>query len=146
MGMMNRLLGFFGLQDEVTEERVLVTQGEEEEDEPPAVPSRPVRGRGNVVNLHAVRSAGAQVILCEPRSYEETQEIADHLRNRRAVVVNLHRVTPEMAKRIVDFLSGTVYAIDGLIQKVGPQIFLCTPDNVEVHGTITHPDAPKTER
>ncbi|GAB6932548.1 cell division protein SepF [Calditerricola satsumensis] len=145
MGMMNRLLGFFGLQDEVTEERVLVTQGEEE-DEAPAVPSRPVRGRGNVVNLHAVRSAGAQVILCEPRSYEETQEIADHLRNRRAVVVNLHRVTPEMAKRIVDFLSGTVYAIDGLIQKVGPQIFLCTPDNVEVHGTITHPDAPKTER
>lgn len=145
MGMMNRLMGFFGLQDEVTEERVLVTQ-EAEEDESSGVPSRPARGRGNVVNLHAVRSAGAQVILCEPRSYEETQEIADHLRNRRTVVVNLHRVTPEQAKRIVDFLSGTVYAIDGLIQKVGPQIFLCTPDNVEVHGTITHPDAPKTER
>jgi cell division inhibitor SepF len=69
--------------------------------------------------------------------YAEAQEIADQLKNRRAVVVNLHRIERDQAKRIVDFLSGTVYAIGGDIQKIGAEIFLCTPDNVEVSGNIS---------
>ena len=56
---------------------------------------------------------------------------------RNAVVVNLKRVTPEQAKRIVDFLSGTLYAIGGDLQKLGGGIFLCTPNNVNVEGTIS---------
>ncbi len=76
-------------------------------------------------------------MLNEPRTYEETQEIADHLRYRRPVVVNLHRVRPDQATRIVDFLSGTVYALSGSISKIGPNIFLCTPDTVEIHGSIS---------
>jgi len=80
---------------------------------------------------------GAKMILLEPRAYSEAQQIADHLKKRNTVVVNMKRVTPDQAKRIVDFLSGTVYAIGGDLQKIGGGIFLCTPKNVNVEGTIT---------
>ena len=78
-----------------------------------------------------------KMILLEPRAYSESQQIADHLKKRNTVVVNMKRVTPDQAKRIVDFLSGTVYAIGGDLQKIGGGIFLCTPRNVNVEGSIT---------
>ena len=78
-----------------------------------------------------------KMILLEPRAYSESQQIADHLKKRNTVVVNMKRVTPDQAKRIVDFLSGTVYAIGGDLQKIGGGIFLCTPKNVNVEGTIS---------
>ena len=84
-----------------------------------------------------VVDAGNKMMLLEPRAYSESQQIADYLKNRSAVVVNLKRVTPDQAKRIVDFLSGTVYAIGGDLQKIGGGIFLCTPKNVNVEGTIS---------
>ena len=68
---------------------------------------------------------------------EMIQQIADYLKQRSAVVVNLKRVTPDQAKRIVDFLSGTIYAIGGELQKLGGGIFLCTPNNVKVAGKIS---------
>jgi cell division inhibitor SepF len=90
----------------------------------------------NVVSLQSVQKS-SKVILMEPRVYAEAQDIADHLKNRRAVVVNLQRIESDQARRIVDFLSGTVYAIGGDIQKIGSNIILCTPDNVEVSGNIS---------
>ena len=78
-----------------------------------------------------------KMILLEPRAYSESQQIADHLKKRNTVVVNMKRVTPDQAKRIVDFLSGTVYAIGGDLQKIGGGIFLCTPNNINVQGKIT---------
>ena len=78
-----------------------------------------------------------KMILLEPRAYSESQQIADYLKNRSAVVVNLKRVTPDQAKRIVDFLSGTLYAIGGDLQKLGGGIFLCTPRNINVEGKIS---------
>ena len=80
---------------------------------------------------------GAKMILLEPRAYSESQQIVDHLKNRNTVVVNLKRVTSDQAKRIMDFLSGTIYAIRGNIQKIGSGIFLCTPNNINVQGKIT---------
>ena len=77
------------------------------------------------------------MMLLEPRAYSESQQIADYLKKRSAVVVNLKRVTPDQAKRIVDFLYGTIYAIGGDIQKLGGGIFLCTPNNVNVEGNIS---------
>lgn len=86
----------------------------------------------------AVEEDGStKLVLLEPRAFSETQQIADQLRNRNTVVVNLKRVTSDQAKRIIDFLSGTIYAIGGEIQKVGGGIFLCTPNNVKVNGKIT---------
>ncbi len=81
--------------------------------------------------------AGSKMMLLEPRAYSESQQIADYLKNRSAVVVNLKRVTPDQGKRIVDFLSGTLYAIGGDLQKLGGGIFLCTPNNVDVEGKIS---------
>lgn len=88
--------------------------------------------------------AGSKMMLLEPRAYSESQQIADHLKNRNAVVVNLKRVTPDQGKRIVDFLSGTLYAIGGDLQKLGGGIFLCTPNNVNVEGKISD-DVPATK-
>ena len=82
-------------------------------------------------------SNGSKMILFEPRAYSESQQIADYLKKRNAVVVNLKRVTPDQAKRIVDFLSGTLYAINGGLQKLGTGIFLCTPSSVPVEGKIS---------
>ena len=81
--------------------------------------------------------SGNKMILLEPRAYSESQQIADHLKNRNSVVVNLKRVTTEQAKRIIDFLSGCIYAIGGTMQKIGVGIYLCTPKNVNVQGKIS---------
>jgi len=82
-------------------------------------------------------SAENTMILLEPRAYSESQQIADYLKAKSSVVVNLKRVTPDQAKRIVDFLSGTIYAIGGDLQKLGGGIFLCTPRNINVEGKIS---------
>ncbi|WEK52970.1 MAG: cell division protein SepF [Candidatus Cohnella colombiensis] len=147
MGVVNRFLNYFGLQDEAELEQV-EGQGrnnqyedhnspyqDEQVVETPQFESRKQSSKNNVVSIHSQKSA--RVVLTEPRTYDEAQEIADHLKSRRAVIVNLQRVRRDQAMRIVDFLSGTVYALGGHISKVGAEIFLCTPDSVEVSGTIT---------
>ena len=84
----------------------------------------------------------SKMILLEPRAYSEAQQIADHLKMRNTVVVNLKRVTSDQAKRIIDFLTGCIYAIGGDLQKLGNGIYLCTPKNVSVQGKMTDQDAP----
>ena len=88
-------------------------------------------------SLSEVSAEGNKMILFEPRAYSESQQIADYLKSNNAVIVNLKRVTPDQAKRIVDFLSGTLYAIEGGLQKLGGGIFLCTPNSVPVEGKIS---------
>ncbi len=87
--------------------------------------------------LKEADKVGNKMILLEPRSFSEAQAIADHLKARNSVVVNLKRVTSAQAKRIIDFLSGCIYAIGGNMQKIGVGIYLCTPKNVNVQGKIT---------
>lgn len=86
---------------------------------------------------------GSKMILVEPRAYSESQTIADHLKKRNSVVVNLKRVTNEQSKRILDFLAGCIYAIKGDMQKLGEGIYLCTPKNVSVQGKISENDKSK---
>ena len=94
----------------------------------------------NMSEEEAIKEAdksGNKMSLLEPRAYSESQQIADHLKNRNSVVVNLKRVTSDQAKRIIDFLSGVIYAIGGSMQKIGVGIYLCTPKNVNVQGKIS---------
>ena len=92
----------------------------------------------SVKSSEAVAEDGStKLVLLEPRAFSEAQQIADQLKSRNTVVVNLKRVTSDQAKRIVDFLSGTIYAIGGSLQKIGGGIFLCTPNNVKVNGKIS---------
>ncbi|MBO8162280.1 MAG: cell division protein SepF [Brevibacillus sp.] len=136
MGVMHKLMGFLGLDnEEVIEEMVEEARDDEEEYHSRR---RHSAKSNNVVSLHAAREqSGIRLMLFEPRSYNDAQDIADNLRHRRPVVINLQRVDKEQAKRIVDFLSGTVYALNGDIQKVGEHIFVCTPDHFDIQGTIS---------
>lgn len=102
----------------------------------------------NLSEADAIKEAdktGNKMILVEPRAYSESQQIADHLKNRNSVVVNLKRVTSDQAKRIIDFLSGVIYAIGGSMQKIGVGIYLVAPKNVNVQGKITD-DQEKTSK
>lgn len=133
MGIKSKFKNFFLLDDEYEYVEEKVEKETPIEQEPS---SSPISRKQNVVSLQSVQKS-SKVILIEPRVYAEAQEVADHLVNRRAVLVNLQRIQHDQAVKIVDFLSGAVYAIGGDIQKVGRDIFLCTPDNVEVSGNIS---------
>lgn len=78
-----------------------------------------------------------KTILVEPRAFSEAQQIADYLKQKNQVVVNFKRVTSDVSKRIMDFLNGIIYAIDGTMQKLGPGIVLCAPKGFEIEGNIS---------
>ncbi|MBQ4262771.1 MAG: cell division protein SepF [Bacilli bacterium] len=84
-----------------------------------------------------------KTILMEPRAFSEAQQIADYLKTKNQVVVNFKRVTTDVSKRIMDFLNGIVYAIDGTIQKLGPGIVLCAPKGFEIEGNISEGEGKK---
>ncbi|PWW27453.1 cell division inhibitor SepF [Cytobacillus oceanisediminis] len=135
MSIKSKFKTFFFLDDEYDYKEEEIIEEEREPVKQVQKQQQPVQ-KQNIVSLQSVQKS-SKVVLVEPRVYAEAQDIADQLKNRRAVVVNLQRIDKDQAKRIVDFLSGTVYAIGGDIQKVGTDIFLCTPDNVEVSGSIS---------
>lgn len=78
----------------------------------------------------------AKMVLFEPRSYEEAQEVAVRLKEQKACVINLHRLPHDYAQRTIDFLTGVIFALDGSIQKIGPNIILCAPKSIGVGGSI----------
>ncbi len=84
-----------------------------------------------------------KTILIEPRAFSEAQQIADYLKAKNQVVVNFKRVTTDVSKRIMDFLHGIVYAIDGTMQKIGPGIIICAPKGSEIEGSISSDDVKK---
>ena len=135
MSIKSKFKTFFFLDDEYDDREEEYMEEEPEQPKQPQSQKQHVQ-KNNVVSLQSVQKS-SKVVLIEPRVYAEAQDIADQLKNRRAVVVNLQRIDRDQAKRIVDFLSGTVYAIGGDIQKIGTDIFLCTPDNIEVSGNIS---------
>jgi len=92
---------------------------------------------GEVGEKQTIVDTGTKTILLEPRAFSESQQIADHLKKGNTVVINLRRVTSDQAKRIIDFVSGAVYALKGHIEKIGSGIFLCAPSNVNIQGKIT---------
>lgn len=93
----------------------------------------------------ALRGKQSKVLVIEPKAYSESQEIAEHLLQKRAVIVNLQKIAPDQGKRIIDFLSGTIYAVNGDLQKVSTNTFLCTPDTFGVAGRITDEEAKKLQ-
>lgn len=77
-----------------------------------------------------------KMVLFEPRSFDEAEEIARRLKENKAAVINLHKLQRDYAQRTIDFLTGVIFALDGSIQKIGHNVILCTPRNVPVHGAI----------
>ncbi|MDD7289762.1 MAG: cell division protein SepF [Evtepia sp.] len=129
------------------EEDVYEDEDEPEDDVPPPPPPReePSRRReyqepprrntgGKVVNIHATTQL--QVVLVKPERYENASEIADHLRDKRTVVLNLEKTQKDVARRLLDFLSGVAYAQEGKIKKVALQTYIVTPYNVDIMGDL----------
>lgn len=88
----------------------------------------------NVVNIHATTQL--QVVLVKPERFENAAEIADHLRDKHTVVLNLEQTNKDIARRLVDFLSGVAYAQDGKIKKVAVNTYIITPYNVDLLGDL----------
>ena len=99
------------------------------------VPAPEPERRGNkVVNIHTTTQL--QVVLVKPERFENASEIADHLREKRTVVLNLESTNKEIARRLLDFLSGVAYANEGKIKKVAISTYIITPYNVDILGDL----------
>ncbi|KZL42761.1 cell division protein SepF [Secundilactobacillus collinoides] len=128
---------FFGIDDDYDMADYNQTD-EQAPTENDAIRSELPRRSGNkVVSINAPRPSANKIALFEPRLYSDVQEIASQLIKNQAVIVNLGRIDKGEARRIIDFLTGTVFAIEGDIERVGDQIFLCTPRNFEISGDIS---------
>lgn len=90
--------------------------------------------RDKVVNLN--NSAPVQVVLVKPERFETAAEIADHLRDKRPVLMNLEQTQKDTARRLLDFLSGVAYALDGKIKKIASNTYIITPYNVDIMGDL----------
>jgi cell division inhibitor SepF len=136
MSIVNKMLNLIGFdtQDDDYEEELIENSefsnstGFEEEE----LESFDGSKRNKVVKIHT--TAQLKLVVMQPESFEDAREIANHLKNKKPVVINLEAVERAAAQRIVDFLSGAVYALDGNIQKVANGIFLIAPYNVGIMG------------
>ena len=90
--------------------------------------------RNKVVNIHATTQL--KVVLVKPERFENASEIADHLKDKRTVVINLESTNKDVARRLVDFLSGVAYAGEGKIKKVAANTYLITPYSVDIEGDL----------
>ena len=90
--------------------------------------------RNKVVNIHATTQL--KVVLVKPERFENASEIADHLREKRTVVLNLEGTNKDVARRLIDFLSGVAYAGEGKIKKVAANTYIITPYHVELEGDL----------
>lgn len=136
--MFDKIKGFLGVNDDEYDDYP-------DEDMFPSRASAPVEDdypqpevtggkRNKVVNINATTQL--QVVLVKPERYENASEIADHLRDKRTVVLNLEKTQKDVARRLLDFLSGVAYAQEGKIKKVALQTYIVTPYNVDIMGDL----------
>ncbi len=126
-----------GLLDEL--KRLARPYSEDEEEFEEFIPRREVASapesrNDKVVNIHTTTQL--QVVLVKPERFDNAPEIADHLRDKRTVVLNLESANKEIARRLVDFLSGVAYAQDGKIKRVANSTYIITPYNVDILGDL----------
>ena len=107
---------------------------DEDDVEAPVFEDRAKKKDNKVVNIHT--TTAVQVVLTKPERFEQAAEIADHLREKRTVVMNLETTNKDVARRLVDFLSGVAYANDGKIKKVAINTYIITPYNVDIMGDL----------
>jgi cell division inhibitor SepF len=88
--------------------------------------------RKNLKVIDHPSANSSQVVVIEPRAFEESLEIIEHLRNKKSVILNLHLLDTMQSQRVVDFLSGATHAVDGHQQRIGDGVFIFTPSNVTI--------------
>lgn len=130
--IMDKVWGLFGgvdqgAEEEYDEESYEYDEGSNYEEEDRGFFGR----RGKVVPLNA-QGQPVKMVISQPTTFEQSEEICSLLKEKKSVIVNLEYVNKDVARRIVDFISGGVYALDGHIQKISNSIFLIAPVNYEI--------------
>lgn len=130
-GFMDRVYGFLGIEHEHA-------LAEEIPEEQPSyeTPARQESRRSRIVSLPGVRRGSddqaVNVIVQKPISFDDVQQVADCLKNRQPVILSVELVPKEVARRLVDFVSGAAYALDGRMHRLGEALFLFTPSNIGI--------------
>jgi len=146
--LLNKMLNLVGweLEEEETEEENSANKNDKTEDyEQPQI-YNPIssyrRQNPKVVNMHT--SSQIKLVVVQPSVFDDAQSICDHLKNKKPVIVNLENMEKDVAQRVIDFLCGSVYIIDGHIQKVSNGIFVVAPNNVDISGDLSEEFKNKT--
>ena len=130
---MDKVWGLFGMDsaepEEYEDEDIYDYDNEEEVEEDKKLFNRK---NNKVVNMQQGQPNAIKMVISQPTTFEQSDEICSFLKERKSVIVNLEYVNKDVARRIVDFISGGVYALDGYIQKVSNSIFLVAPSNYEI--------------
>ena len=131
--VMNKIWDFLGIENaeetEELEDRAYDYDYEEEEEEPEGI--NKIFGRKpKIVNMPQTQQI--KMVISQPTTFEQSEEMCNYLKERKSVIVNLEYVNKDVARRIVDFISGAVHALDGHIQKISNSIFLIAPTNYEI--------------
>lgn len=133
----DKLGRFFGISDDESDMLDEEYTDRREADDQEDIPLNTIN-RNNVVSIKSgVNSAKSKIVLYEPRVFSDAKEVAQNLLNNKAVIINFSRMEDSSAKRIVDFITGTVYALNGEIQRIGDKIFLATPPKFTTDGKIS---------
>ncbi len=132
---LNKLMGFLGLEDEYDDMDELENEEEVIEDEAQVNP--PVasgKKQNKVVNIHT--AASAKVVIIKPTIFEDATDICDDLKNRKIIVVNTTGLDPKIAQRLLDFMGGASYALNGELQEIEKGVYILSPSNVEVSSEL----------
>lgn len=127
MGIGEKIKGLITIEEDDDEDQLELSQGEADRVSP--------YESGRMEGSSAI-TASTNIVLFEPRNFDEAEEIGVHIKNKRACCINLHRMPSQYRQRIIDFLSGVVFGLDGSIKKVGENVILCSPKNLQVGGDI----------
>ncbi len=132
--VMNRIWDFLGMEsaeeEEELEDKAYDYDYEEEEEQEVEGINKIFGRKPKVVNMP--QSQSIRMVISQPTTFEQSEEICNYLKERKSVIVNLEYVNKDVARRIVDFISGAVHALDGHIQKISNSIFLIAPTNYEI--------------
>lgn len=139
VAIVNKVLDALGLangenEQEMENEDIYEFEGEEKNEE--EVEERGLFGvkKNKIINMPQVQSV--KMVITQPTTFEQSEEICNYLKEKKAVIVNLEYVNKDVARRIIDFLSGAVHALDGHIQKVSNSIFLVAPANYDIESDL----------
>ncbi|MFF2531364.1 cell division protein SepF [Brevibacillus sp. NPDC058079] len=133
MGIANKIMDYLGLGDEYESDQELI------EEKPKQVSKHRIVETRNVIPFpqEATWKKTTCIRLVEPRNFNDSQDIADYLCRNQACILNIRMLDPHNSKRILDFLTGVVYALEGDIQRIGDDTYICVPESINIDSLIT---------
>lgn len=147
--MLSKVVGFEGVEEdydiEPTEEEIAEEKEKMKKDETPVSPLQadnhysgiaPLAPKGRVSSYSMNGSAPFKMIVIEPKNLDECKKLVDNLKSRKPIIINLEKVETELARKMFDFLSGAVYALNGSVQRVTSNIFIFAPANVDIAAKV----------